>query len=241
MCVRERLDRQNENTELLQRVAQRPEGDNRVSGFGGKAGERTLEGWAERFGVAVSENARERLVAYVALLLSWGDRINLTAAKSPEALIADHLPDSFAIAARLNRRGGAAGEIVDVGSGGGLPAIPLALLRPNDRFTLIEATGKKVAFLGTAVREMGLGDRVRVEHRRMGSAGEETGTFDVATSRAMLGPREWMGLARHLVRAGGTVFCLGSAELAAPGEGLALVDQAAYRTDRWVTELERST
>jgi 16S rRNA (guanine527-N7)-methyltransferase len=212
-----------------------------VSGFEGKAGERTLEAWAERFGVALPAVARERLVAYSGLLLSWGDRINLTAAKSREVLIGDHLPDSFAIAARLERRGAAAGEVVDVGSGGGLPAIPLALLRPNDRFTLIEATGKKVAFLRTAVREMGLSDRVRVEHRRVGHPGEEVGAFDVATSRAMLAPAEWMALARHLVRVGGSVFCLSTAELAAPVEGLGLVEQASYRPDRWVAELERST
>jgi 16S rRNA (guanine527-N7)-methyltransferase len=212
-----------------------------VSGFGGKAGERTLEGWAERFGVELSAGAREGLLAYGGLLLAWGDRINLTAAKSREALVGEHLPDSFAIAAGLNRRGATAGEIVDVGSGGGLPAIPLALLRPSDRFTLIEATGKKVAFLRTAVREMGLTDRVRVEHRRIGHAGEETGAFDVATSRAMLAPPEWMTLARHLVRVGGAVFCLGTAELATPVEGLRLVDQLSYRPDRWVTELERST
>ena len=211
-----------------------------MNGFAGKAGERTLEGWAERFRVELSPGAREGLLAYGRLLLSWGDRINLTAAKSREALIDEHLPDSFAIAAGLNRRGAAACEIVDVGSGGGLPAIPLALLR-NDRFTLIEATGKKVAFLRTAVREMGLTDRVRVEHRRMGHPGEETGAFDVATSRAMLAPREWMALARHLVRVGGTVFCLGTAELATPVEGLRLVDQLSYRADRWVAELERST
>src|SRR5262249_6886614 len=123
----------------------------------------------------------------------------------------------------------------------GLPGIPLALLRPSDRFTLIEATGKKVAFLRTAVREMGLGERVRVEHRRVGGPGEETGSFDVATSRAMLAPGEWMALARHLVRVRGSVFCLGTAELERAAEGLVLVAQMSYRPDRWVSELERST
>jgi 16S rRNA (guanine527-N7)-methyltransferase len=222
-------------------MAQWPEGDNRVRGVEGKAGERTLEGWAERFGVPLPATERERLAAYVGLLLSWGDRINLTAAKSREALIADHLPDSFAIAARLGRNDAGPREVVDVGSGGGLPAIPLALLRPTDRFSLVEATGKKVAFLRTAVRELGLSERVRVEHRRVGPPGEESGAFQVAISRAMLAPPEWMALARHLVRAGGTVFCLATAELTEAGDGLKLVDQAAYRPDRWVIELQRST
>ena len=212
-----------------------------MSGFDGKAGARTLDGWAERFGVALPAGARDALVAYADLLLTWGERINLTAAKSLDALLADHVPDSFALAARLNRRGEVPLEVIDVGSGGGLPAVPLALLRPADRFTLVEATGKKVAFLRTAVRATGLGDRVRVEHRRVGRPGADTGTFDVAVSRAMLAPGEWMRLARHLVRIGGSVFCLATAEVTAPAEGLTLVDQEAYRADRWVTELERST
>src|SRR5581483_6336727 len=198
-------------------------------------------GWAERFGVALPSGARAALVAYADLLLAWGGRINLTAARSPEALVVDQLPDSFALAARLSRRGEIPLDVIDVGSGGGLPAIPLALLRPVDRFTLVEATGKKVAFLRTAVRAAGLGDRVRIEHRRIGRAGEEIGTFDVATSRAMLAPPEWMSLARHLVRTGGSVFCLGTAPVTAPAEGLKLIDQQAYRADRWVIELERST
>jgi 16S rRNA (guanine527-N7)-methyltransferase len=212
-----------------------------VSGSRGKAGASTLEGWAEQFGVTLPPGARAQLEVYLDLLLSWGDRINLTAAKSRESLIADHIPDSFALAARLARRGDASLEVVDVGSGGGLPSIPLALLRPSDRFTLVEATGKKVAFLRTAVRVTGLGNRMRVENRRVGRPGEETGTFDVATSRAMLAPPEWMSLARHLVRVGGAVFCLGTAPVTEPAEGLKLVHQQAYRGDRWVIELERST
>ena len=217
------------------------EGDSRVSESGGKVGTRTLEGWAARFGVSLSSDAGDRLHGFAELLLSWGGRINLTGARSVGEVIADQLPDSFAIAARLAARAGAGNSIIDVGSGGGLPAIPLALLRPDDRFTLVEATAKKVAFLRTAIRELALGDRVRVEHRRVEDAGTEVGGFDVATSRAMLAPAEWMALARHLVRIGGSVFCLGTGGLDRPGEGLRLVGEEAYRRDRWVAELERST
>jgi 16S rRNA G527 N7-methylase RsmG len=106
---------------------------------------------------------------------------------------------------------------------------------------MIEPTGNKLSFLRTAVREMRLTDRVRVEHRRMGHPAEESGAFDVAISRAMLAPPEWLALARQLVRVGGAIFCLGTAELATPVEGLRLVHQLSYRPDRWVAELERST
>ena len=207
----------------------------------GKVGMRTLEGWAGRFGVSLSSDARDRLLEFAELLLAWGGRINLTAAKSVGEVIAEHLPDSFAVAARLSARTGVRNSIIDVGSGGGLPAIPLALLRPDDRFTLVEATAKKVAFLRTASRELALGDRIRVEHRRVDEAETEVGGFDVATSRAMLAPPEWMALARHLVRIGGTIFCLGTRSLDRLGEGLRLIDESSYRSDRWVAELERST
>src|SRR5690349_11874229 len=200
----------------------RPEDDSRVSEFGGKVGTRTLEGWAERFGMSLSSDVRDRLLEFAQLLLAWGGRINLTAARSVGEVIAEHLPDSFAIAARLGARAGGANSVVDVGSGGGLPAIPLALLRPDDRFTLIEATGRKVAFLRPAIRQLGPGDRIRVEHRRV-EPGTEVGGFDVATSRAMLAPPEWMALARHLIRIGGAVFCLGTRALDRVGDGLRLV------------------
>jgi 16S rRNA (guanine527-N7)-methyltransferase len=191
--------------------------------------------------VPLPATARDGLLAYARLLLTWGERINLTAAKSVEALISDQLPDSFAIAARLARHTVAL-NVIDVGSGGGLPAIPLALLRPADRFALVEATGKKVAFLRTAIRDAGLGDRMRVEHRRIEESGDETGDlFDVATSRAMLPPAEWLALARRLVRVGGVALCLGTDELEVAPEGLRLIGQASYRGDRWVAELERST
>jgi 16S rRNA (guanine527-N7)-methyltransferase len=211
---------------------------------------RELDAWAKEFGVPLPGPVREDLLKFARLLLLWGQRINLTAAKSVAALVADHLPDAFAIAGRLALPGGAGrgGErIIDVGSGGGLPGIPLALLRPDSELTLVEATGKKVAFLRTAARELGLSDRVMVEHRRMDPEGadEKDGGFDVAVSRAMLAPADWLPLGRRLVRPGGRVFCLASHALTAAPIGLDLADQVCYRrggpAERWVAELRRST
>ena len=98
------------------------------------------------------------LLRYCDLLLTWSARINLTAASSVEVLISEHLPDAFALASRLD--GAAAG--VDIGTGGGLPAIPLAVLRPALTIELCEPIAKKGAFLRTAIRELGLEGRVRV-------------------------------------------------------------------------------
>ncbi len=195
----------------------------------------------EASGVASITDVRESLLAFFELLLLWGERINLTAAKSVEVLATEHLPDALVIAERLALRGEGAEEIVDVGSGGGLPAIPLALLRPSSRFTLVEATGKKVAFLRAAARALGLTDRLLVEHRRLES-GQGEARFDVAISRAMLPPPEWLVLGAQLVREGGTVFSLGSNGLGGVmPPGMALVHEARYREHRWLAELKRST
>jgi 16S rRNA (guanine527-N7)-methyltransferase len=202
---------------------------------------RALEDWAERFQVPLSIEGREALLEYGRLLLAWGERINLTAAKSLSALVAEHLPDAFAIAGRLGSGGRGKERVIDVGSGGGLPALPLALLRRESTFTLVEVTAKKVAFLRTAVRELGLGGRVTVEQRRIGPPAGESGAFEVATSRAMLAPSEWLALGQRLVAPGGRVFCLGSRALTQWPPGLELVTQDGYRPDRWVSELKRST
>jgi 16S rRNA (guanine527-N7)-methyltransferase len=219
---------------------------------------------AAAFGIAIASPAADALLTYFGLLLHWGARINLTAARSMAALATEHLPDALAIASRISVRRERDPDFgrrcLDAGSGGGLPAIPLALLQPAVSLVLVEATAKKAAFLRTAVRELGLEGRIQVEHRRLDRRSldprtldqkspeqeREGGGFDAALSRAMLAPEEWLPLGRSLVRPGGVVFCLSSRRLERPEVGLELVHQQRYRaerdrTDRWLAELERST
>jgi 16S rRNA (guanine527-N7)-methyltransferase len=199
---------------------------------------------AVRFGIAIAPPTMDGLLSYFEMLLRWGARINLTAARSMTALATEHLPDALALAARFALReqtdpgGGRRG--LDAGTGGGLPAIPLALLCPEVTLVLVEATAKKAAFLRTAVRELGLDRRVQVEHRRLEPEGE-VGGFDMVMSRAMLPPEEWLALGRVLVRPGGAVFCLSARRLEFETAGLELVHQDCYRNDRWLAELKRST
>jgi len=197
-----------------------------------------LEKEAAAWEVPLPPATRDALAAYGKLLLSWRARINITGAKSMAELVAEHLPDAFVLASRLRN---AEAKVIDVGSGGGLPALPLALLAPAVRVVLFEPIAKKVAFLRTAIRELGLGQRVRVEARRVdGSA--VGGEFDVAISRATFPPAEWLSLAVDLVRPGGRVFALTTHQLQRWPAGLALVQAIPYsRNQRWLTELIRST
>jgi len=149
------------------------------------------------------------LARYAKLLLRWNARINLTAARSIDVLIAEHFPDAFALALKLDQTA----QVIDVGSGGGLPAIPLALLRPHLGLELSEPIAKKAAFLRTAVRELGLTPRVSVELARGEAiARKRPRSFDAAISRATLAPEKWLELGARLVRPRGRVFALTTAD-----------------------------
>ncbi len=128
----------------------------------------------------------ERLGRYLAFLADANRKFNLTAVDEPEAMWIRHVADSLTllpILASLDAR-----EVLDVGSGGGLPAIPLAIAMSEVRFTLLEATGKKVRFLEAVAAALGLAN-VRVVAARAEDAGQDRDRFrerfDAVTSRAV--------------------------------------------------------
>jgi 16S rRNA (guanine527-N7)-methyltransferase len=174
---------------------------------------RRLEALAATWRMGCNDAQVRALLAYAELLLTWSARINLTAASSATALIEVHFPDAFALARRLEDPA----RVVDVGTGGGLPALPLALLRPGLSLDLCEPIAKKGAFLRTAIRELGLGDRVRVEAARGEVLAGSRPGFDAAISRATFSPADWLALGRRLVRPGGRVFALAAADDVPPG------------------------
>lgn len=188
----------------------------------GEAGEEaSIAGLASQFGVDIGGEAVSRLGQFVALFARWNRSINLASVRSDHELVSRHLIDSFALAGLA---GTGVRSAADVGSGGGLPAIPLAVLMPATAFTLFEPNRKKVAFLRTAVRELGLGGRVKVE-----AASVElpvpvawSESFDLALSRATLAPSAWLVLGLALVPPGGRVAVFAAGDSGAglpPAEG----------------------
>ena len=132
---------------------------------------------------------------YVALLLRWNEKINLTAIREPLEILYRHFCESMyaAVAVPLQQ-----GRLADVGSGGGFPGLPLKIIRPDLEVFLIESNVKKATFLAETVRELGL-DGVRVIVSRYEELSEEVAPLDVVCSRALgdFGPLlSWAGSAQ---------------------------------------------
>lgn len=141
-----------------------------------------------------------RLLDYLALLLQWNRTYNLTAIRTPEPMIALHLLDSLAIAPFVR------GRVADIGSGAGLPGIPLALNDPGLRIALVESAGKKARFLREAVRQLGL-DQVTV-HACRAEAMPGSGQYDQLVARALATLAGILTHAGHLLRPGGRLLAM---------------------------------
>ena len=152
--------------------------------------ERLTERLAEG-GLKVDPAATEKLAAYLGEIRRWNRIHNLTAITDPEAMIRRHVIESLALRPLLRGR-----RVADVGSGAGVPGIPLAIAEPGRHFTLIESRGKRAAFLRHVQGLLGLVN-VAVEHRRVEEM-NDTGTFDTLLARAVAPPEELPRLTAHL-------------------------------------------
>ena len=147
-------------------------------------------------GLRLPNEATGKLLAYVDLLMKWNRTYNLTAIREPERMVSHHLIDSLAVLPHLPE-----GSLVDVGSGGGLPGIPIAIAQPRRRVTLNDSNHKKGAFMQQAAIELGLAN-VDV-HVGRAEAWRPIQLFDGAISRAFAELADFIAACRHLVRPGG--------------------------------------
>jgi 16S rRNA (guanine527-N7)-methyltransferase len=145
-------------------------------------------------GLNVPDSAQQQLLAFRDLLLKWNKTYNLTALRDPAQAISHHLLDSLAILPQLD-----GGNLLDVGSGGGLPGIPLAIARPELQICMVDTVQKKTTFLQQAVIELGL-KNVTVNHARVE---EMQGQYAQITSRAFAELGLFVSLTRHLLAPNG--------------------------------------
>ncbi len=147
--------------------------------------------------------ASEKLMAYLELLAKWNKTYNLTAIRDPLQAVSHHLLDSLTASRELADRSGA---LADVGSGAGLPGIPIAIAEPGRRVTLNDANEKKAAFLRQAVIELGLPNAAvhvgRVEDWRPAAG------FAVVISRGFSSLVDFLAACRHLAAPSGVLAAM---------------------------------
>ena len=162
-----------------------------MSGMGGAAAQQLAQGLAA-MGLEVPAAAQEKLLAYAALLEKWNKTYSLTALRGADKAVSHHLLDSLAVLPHVP-----AGTLLDVGSGGGMPGIPLAIVLPELAVTLIDSNSKKTAFLRQAAIELRLSNvnvhcgRVEQYHPSL--------PFSAITSRAFAELADFVVLSRHLL------------------------------------------
>ncbi len=147
----------------------------------------------------VSDDAVAQLLAYVTLLHRWNSAYNLSAVRDPLEMVTRHLLDSLVIVPYV--RGD---TLADLGSGAGLPGIPLAIIAPARKVSVIDSNGKKTRFLRAAVRELGLSN-VSVVESRVEAA---PGTFDCITARAFASLADMLGWGGALLAPDGVWLAL---------------------------------
>ncbi|MFC0710870.1 16S rRNA (guanine(527)-N(7))-methyltransferase RsmG [Azorhizophilus paspali] len=148
---------------------------------------------ARELGIELSERQREQLLAYLALLIKWNKAYNLTAVRDPDEMVSRHLLDSLSVTPQIAEAGD---DWLDVGSGGGMPGVPLAILFPGRRFTLLDSNGKKTRFLTQVKLELQL-QNLEVVHSRV-EAFKPAQPFSGICSRAFSSLADFAGWTRHL-------------------------------------------
>ncbi len=165
--------------------------------------QQTLRMRAAAMGVALEPAAADKLLAYQALMIKWNRTYNLTAIRDPEEMLVQHLLDSLVVAPLLPH---GPQTLADVGSGGGLPGIPLAIARPELAVTLIETSSKKSAFQQQVKIELGLSN-VSIYSGRVEDY-EAKQSFDGVISRAFAEIKDFINWSGDLVKPDGRLYAM---------------------------------
>jgi 16S rRNA (guanine527-N7)-methyltransferase len=173
-----------------------------MKNFDRKALAQVLEEGIAEMGLDVSPAQREQLMDYLGLMFKWNSVYNLTSLRDPMQMVTHHLLDSLAAVPAFSQ----AHNVLDVGSGGGLPGIVLAIARPDMKVSMIDTVHKKTAFLTQVKAELGLANvtvyTMRVEQLTVSDK------FDVITSRAFADLSDFVNWSSHLLAEGGRYIAL---------------------------------
>ena len=146
---------------------------------------------ARQLGLDLSAAQQEQLLAYLALLIKWNKAYNLTAVRDPDEMVSRHLIDSLSVMSFIH-----SDRWLDVGSGGGMPGIPLSILHPDKQVTVLDSNGKKTRFLTQVKLELKL-DNLTVIHKRAEEF-QPAQPFTGIISRAFSSMENFTNWTRHL-------------------------------------------
>ncbi len=174
----------------------------------------------EDIGLSIGERQVATLMDFLDLLIKWNKTYNLTAVRDPLLMVSHHLLDSLTVHPHLH-----GSSVADIGTGAGLPGMPLAIVNPDTRFLLLDSNGKKTRFVTHAVAQLGLSN-VSVWHGR--SEHYEAGPgFDTVMCRALASFPKLLEIGAHLLNSNGRLVAQ---------KGLIPEDELASLPSEWVAE-----
>ncbi|MBJ3593172.1 16S rRNA (guanine(527)-N(7))-methyltransferase RsmG [Salmonella enterica subsp. enterica serovar Saintpaul] len=152
-------------------------------------------------GISLTDHQKNQLIAYVDMLHKWNKAYNLTSVRDPNEMLVRHILDSIVVAPHLQ-----GDRFIDVGTGPGLPGIPLAIVLPQAHFTLLDSLGKRVRFLRQVQHELKLGNIAPVQSRVEEFPSEPP--FDGVISRAFASLNDMVSWCHHLPGQNGRFYAL---------------------------------
>lgn len=150
--------------------------------------------------IQITDHQKQQLIDFVKLLDKWNKAYNLTSVRDPEEMLVKHIMDSLVASPYLEGT-----QFIDVGTGPGLPGIPLAIINPDKQFTLLDSLGKRITFIKNAVRELKLGNVTPVLSRVEEFQDQQ---FDGVLSRAFASLNDMVNWCYHLPNASGRFYAL---------------------------------
>ncbi len=156
---------------------------------------------SESLSLTLSPQQAEKLVGYVERIDKWNKAYNLTSVRDPEQMMVKHILDSIAVAPFIDGK-----RIIDVGTGPGLPGIPLSVMLPDSSFTLLDSLGKRVRFMKQCAFELGLNNVTPVHSRVEDHKPDQP--YDIVLSRAFASLKDMLHWCEHLVDSSGVFVAL---------------------------------
>ncbi|WP_114192814.1 16S rRNA (guanine(527)-N(7))-methyltransferase RsmG [Edaphovirga cremea] len=153
--------------------------------------QKKLDSLLEKAGISLPDQQKQQLLGYVGMLHKWNKAYNLTSVRDPEQMLIRHILDSIVVNPHLTGE-----RFIDVGTGPGLPGIPLAIVRPDSHFTLLDSLGKRVRFMRQVQHELGLRNIEPVQSRVEEFVPQPP--FDGVISRAFASLQDMLSWCHHL-------------------------------------------